>query len=388
MIPNKHISNLHALSLLVAAGAVLLLSNITYTRNAYTQDRESISITWKRPMKEPICLSMTQDGKFYGTIDRDGLVQFYNRNGSIIWKQRVEGATDMMIAKNGANVLVYSKLNPVYQNVYFYRGDGRMLWKHQVDGCIWSGDVSPNGDYATVATGKRFVYVYMPDASRPRYRRWRLNGIGHCVAFTPDNMRLIVGTWQESSLLCYDREGKFHWRVPHDTEIQYDLHPSMDGSKILGILPGKQIDPKLELSLWNSGGKQLWTRKLEGFDGHALVSPKSQYVAVSYAGFLKRKDDTDIIERKVAVFKANGELWWEKGGLFFGPRLVALSPKGSSVIVWDGEKSLYNIDKRGRILSKLSLKGRLRKTIASDDGRRIMLYCGDGYLYLLSVGDV
>jgi len=108
-------------------------------------------------------------------------------------------------------------------------------------------------------------------------------------------------------------------------------------------------------------------------------------VAISYADYLA-KSNTGIVERKVAVYGANGQLLWDKGGLFFEPRLVALSPTGESVIVSDGGKSLYNINAKGKILSKDTLNGTIRKTLSSEDGRYVLLYCGDGYLYLVRVG--
>jgi outer membrane protein assembly factor BamB len=270
----------------------------------------------------------------------------------------------------------------VYHSIYFFRRDGRQLWKHEVVGSVWSGDVSPDGMRAVVTTGERYVYVYKPDPSRPSYNRWRLDGIGYRTAFTPNNRRVIIGTWQESALVCYDIHGAFQWRSKHETDRQYELCISADGRRILGILSGTQHDPGIEFALWDAGGKRLWNRSLDGFDTRALISPKSQYVAISYASFLR----DEVMERKVAVYGSDGELLWEKGGLFFSPYLVALSPTGSSVIVSDGERSLYNIDRRGKVLSKLALGGTIRKTVASEDGRTILLYCGDGWLYCMRVG--
>ena len=92
-----------------------------------------------------------------------------------------------------------------------------------------------------------------------------------------------------------------------------------------------------------------------------------------------------MLERKVAVYSAKGQPLWEKGGLFFSPRLVALSPTGSSVIVSDGKSSFYNIESTGKIRSKLKLEGTIRTCVPSNDCRRILTYCGDGLLYLIGV---
>ncbi|HEY3298482.1 MAG TPA: PQQ-binding-like beta-propeller repeat protein [Armatimonadota bacterium] len=352
---------------------------------AADDDKQLIRIQWRRAASEPICLTMTQDGKFIGSVDKSGVVRFFDGSGKLLWQKRVEGATDMLIARNGQSVLVYSKLNPVYTEVSFFRGNGFQLWRQRVDGCIWAGAVSPDGNYAAVTTGSRFVYAYSPDPNHPKFRRWRIKGIGRCVAFTPDNQSIIIGTWQKSGLVSYSRTGDRKWSTYHNSEKQYDLKISADGKMVMGIIPGRYLSPGVELGLWTSTGKPLWQFALSGYEGTALISPASEFVALSYASIISHKSK-EIIERKVAVYKADGELAWEKGGLFFGPRLVALSPKGSSVIVWDGEKSLYNMDRKGRISSRLELGGKVRKTLSTEDGRKILLYCGDGTMYLLNAG--
>ena len=370
---------------LTAVVPLLFILAFSTSQPALADDRESITIRWKSPVTQPVCLAMSTGGKFFGSVDRDGTVRFYDQNGDLLWEQQVEGATDVLIAKNGESLLVYSKLNPVYQDVHFFRKDGSRLWEHRVEGSVWSGAISVDGTRAAVSTGERYIYVYRPDPMRPRYRRWRTDGIGYQVTFTADNKHVIVGTWQESGLACYDLDGRFQWRSRYDTDRQYQLHASADGKTMLGLLPATQHDPGIEVWFRDSGGKVLWQQSLDGFDARARVSPQSQYVAISYAKFLAEADP-NMIERKVAVYGSDGHILWEKGGLFFGPRLVALSPKGSSVIVSDGERSLYNMDKRGKILSKLTLGGTVRSTVSSEDGQRILLYCGDGWLYLISVG--
>ena len=353
--------------------------------HALADTKEAITTAWKSPVNDPICLALSAGGKYSGSVDKKGGVRLYDESGHIVWEEQVEGATDVLVARNGQSVLVYSKLNPVFQDVYFFRRDGTRLWKHRVEGCVWSGAVSADGLHAAVTTGEKYIYLYAPDPKRPRYNRWRLEGIGYRAIFTPDNQRIVVGTWQDSALACYDLKGRFQWRCRNDETRQYDLHISADSRGIVGVIPATIHDPRAELAYWDSGGKLIWEQPIKGFEAHALISPKSQYVAVSFTSFLSEKGD-GIVERRVAVYRSNGTLLWEKGGLFFEPKLVALSPTGDAVIVSDGERSLYNIDRRGRILSKLILPGTIRKAMSSDDGRRILLYCGDGYLYLMHVG--
>lgn len=370
-----------------ACRAVFLLAILAIAASTrLSADRkETISVRWQRKANQPQSLTVSPGGGFFGAVDRDGVVRFYDEQGTLLWSKQVEGATDVLIARNGHSLLVYSRLNPVHRTVHFFRRDGGLLWEHEVDGCVWAGAVTPDGQYAAVTTGEKYIYRYVPHPTSPRYRRWRLRGVGHCLTFTPDSKSLVVGTWQESTIASYNLDGEPKWVLAQKSQRQYELQNSGDGKHILGVRPSTQHTPEAEICLWDSMGQGIWRRSLEGFDVTARISPQSRYVAVSYATILSHKE-TDIIERKVAVYDAKGKLAWEKGGLFFGPRLIALSPTGDSVIVSDGDRSIYNIDRRGRILSKRTFEGPIKTSVSSEDGHRILLYCGDGWLYLLEVG--
>lgn len=348
--------------------------------------RGAITFGWKQPVDQPICLAMSTGCQYYGVVEKDGTVRLYSANGRLMWKQEVDGATNMLIAKNCQSVLVYSKLNPSHQYISFYTKEGRRLWRHEVEGSVWAGAISPDGTLVAITTSEQYVYVYKPDPKRPSYRRWRLDGIGYQVTFSGDSNRVIIGTSDESALVCYDIYGRFQWRYRHSRDVRYHLCISGDGRRILGILAGTADDPEMEFCLWDSGGKRLWKRSMSAFDGRAVLSPQSRYVAVSYACYLG-DGESQAVERRVAVYSSVGRLLWEKGGLFFAPHLIALSPKGSSVIVSDGEKSLYNIDSRGKLLSKYTLPATLRETVASEDGRAILIYCGNGWLYLVRASE-
>ncbi|MHB1458169.1 MAG: WD40 repeat domain-containing protein [Armatimonadota bacterium] len=345
---------------------------------------DSIALQWKQPVKPLVSLAISNTGRYYGAVDVNGNVRYYGTNGKIIWQKKIKGATSMLIARNGESVLVYALRDAKNLTISFFNINGMLLWKHKVQGSVSAGAVSPDGDYAAVTTAKGYVYLYKPDPRRPKYRRWRMDGIGHSIDFSPDTSRLIVGTWQKSMLVSYDIDGKFLWRSMHTTDRQYDVQVSADGRAILCVLPGINKDSAMEIGLWDSGGQCLWRQNLLGFNPKALVSPESLYVAISYAKFLS-PGKSEIAERKVAVFRPDGSLSWEKGGLFFGPRLVALAPKGSSVIVTDGVKSLFRINGKGKILTKMTLGGTVRQIITADDGSRILLYCGDGWLYLFDI---
>jgi hypothetical protein len=376
------------LTIAVPIALILMgLPVIAPVRSALAAPPEPIKIAWKTPVNRPLSISMSAGGQFCGIVEQGGVVKVFGQKGNLLWKQKVTGATDVMVARNGQSVLVYSKLNPIYQEVNFFKVDGRKLWTHHVRGCIWSGAVSADGMRAAVTTGERYLYLYEPDPHRPTYRRWRLRGIGYSVAFAPDNARVITATYQKPTLASYDLRGKQMWCVDNDSERQFDLRISADSKSILGTIPATPYHTDAEVRFWHSDGKLAWKQVLSGgYEAHALVSPQSQYVAVSYADSILSRKGKKLTERKVAVYRSDGRLLWQKGGLFFGPHLMALSPTGSSVIVSDGAHSVYNIDQNGRVLSRLDVKASIREAMSTEDGRKILMYCGDGWLYLMSVG--
>ena len=137
---------------LVMAGLLLILA-VSSPASA-----DAFVVKWKTPVDQPTSLAMTADGSYAASVDKSGIVRFYDRIGHLIWKQQVEGATDVLIARNGQSLLVYSRLNPIHQEVHFFRKDGRRLWRHKVRGSVWAGAVSPDGTQAAVTTGQRFIY--------------------------------------------------------------------------------------------------------------------------------------------------------------------------------------------------------------------------------------
>lgn len=370
--------------ILVAAAVIGTLTFLA-RRPLRNDGSAPITISWKHQVHTPESLAISNDGKICGTVDSDGLIQLFDGTGRITWQQQVPGATDVLIARHGQSLLAYSRLNPAYQKVFFYTATGRLLWRHTVDGSVWAGAVSADGDTAAVTTDQGFVYIYSPDPLYPRFRRWRIPGVGHTLAFTPAGDRIVVGELHDSAISSYDIDGRLLWRTKLHSPRTYEMTATANGQVIQTFVPGTKDVPSTELALWGSDGQPLWAKSLNGYDARALISPQGQRIAVSYAAQVSPKHP-EMIERRIVVYEADGTPLWEKGGLFFGPRLVALSPDGTSVIVSDGSNTLYRIDSSGRILSKVSVGGKLRNIISAEDGSKVVFYCDDGWLYEMTAG--
>lgn len=342
-----------------------------------------IKILWRVPTKPTVSINVARGGQFFGTIDKSGEVRLYNNKGSIVWKAALAGATNMLIAKNGRSVLVYAERDPKHQYVYFYNSSGKKLWRHKVKGSVWAGAVSHDGNYAAITTAKGYVYLYSPDPKKYRFLRWHIGGVGTSIDFSPDGSKLIIGTWKKSLLLSYSIKGKLLWKKQLGKESIYTVKTSSDGKTILTMLPASKNNHTIEIALWATDGSLLWRNYVKGFNAKSLVSSHSKFVALGYQRWVVPKKS--IAERRLAVYNSKGSLSWEKGGLFFSPHLASLPSYGNDVVVTDGVKSICKINSKGKILSRISLRGTIRTLEASDDGSKILIYCGDGWLYLLKV---
>ena len=115
-------------------------------------------------------------------------------------------------------------------------------------------------------------------------------------------------------------------------------------------------------------------------------SPQNgEYVAVSYLRQIVRGNQS-LSEHHLRLLDRDGNTLWERGGLLFSPTLIALSPDGSSILVSDGQRTLYALGQDGHILRSYPLPGLLRQTALSADGHVLLVYTGDGTLSLYRMG--
>jgi hypothetical protein len=151
------------------------------------------------------------------------------------------------------------------------------------------------------------------------------------------------------------------------------------------------------LHVWDGrSGRLIWSEILEAGDAHALVSEHGDFIAVSYARPSGEfaADGTPILLHKVALLDRSGHrLFSDMGGIFFAPELVALSEgagRTARVTVRDMSGSLWTIDERGRILSRLrppvnpktGASPTIRRTLSTPDGTYLLLLRGSGDMTL------
>ncbi|MBD0276295.1 MAG: hypothetical protein ICV73_30775 [Acetobacteraceae bacterium] len=257
--------------------------------------------------------------------------------------------------------------------------------------------LSPYGDTALVGTGQRFVYVLSvhPDPGRTArpVARWRAPGIPESAALASERPLALLGTWQKSGVSAFSLDGTPRSLQYEDPEPDraHAVCLSVDGSTAVAVSARGPRESHARVTVWETEtGRRLWSEDLDAFRPTALTTDNGDFIAVAYVKALSYRTGA-AVERKLALFDRQGRRLWEKGKLFFSPRLVALSRDGSRLTVTDGGDTIYTLDARGHFLSKLHLPAHpgtgivpgIREVIASEDGGWLLIHRGDGQITLL-----
>jgi len=323
-----------------------------------------------------------------------------------LWIHPATGASDVAVSAAGSFVVAWSALNPARTDFTILRGEEGATLSHQaLDGAIWDAQLSEDGCYAGAVTGGKTLHLYtLSDEPYTRDDKrihpiWSLGGIGNSIAFTtpPVGSYIITGAWDDSGVACYTPRGVCLWRYPEDALSRhaqanrlFTAQLSSNGRYVLGLSYGnvRESDPTLYLWRSDGGGNPLWKTELgeDAFYPSAQITKNGRNVAVSYLRQIVRGDQT-LSEHRLRVFDHDGNVLWERGGLLFSPTLIALATDGHLILVSDGQRTLYALNREGRIEpGRYPLPGSIRQTILSADGLTLLVYTGDGTLSLFKLG--
>jgi hypothetical protein len=122
--------------------------------------------------------------------------------------------------------------------------------------------------------------------------------------------------------------------------------------------------------------------RIDGGEAKASISPGGQGVAAGFLTYLEHKGKR-IAERHVAFYDGNGRLLWDKGGMFFKPRLIGML-SDSDVLACD-EKFIYILDRESRITAKEELPAELKGWCVDASCTRLLVSCDNGRLYYYNI---
>lgn len=348
---------------------------------------EMVSMLWRQGKPAPgyRTAALAPDGSTAAFIGAKGRIQAFSRDGKALWEARIPEADALVIGARGA--IAFPRMNPDESTVYLLNDKGEQIRKHELHGTIWCASLDGAGKLAAVGTGSGQVYLYTIGKRWASHRYWRARGIPSTISCSPDGRYLAAGTYEESGVATYRPSGSFLWRYTYESPAQYffDTQISPSGKLVMSVLqpnPGDQIG---RILLWTADGKQLLDLNLRAYKVRAMLSQNEKVIAVTCSRqvVLSKKR---VPEQKVTIYDQRGKLIWEKGGLFFFPTLVSVAPDGKWVLCHDGETNLYLLGDQGRVLTRFAIPAKIRTTLASTDGRTVLVVGTNEQLYLLKVG--
>lgn len=358
-----------------------------------TEGRPRWEVLWTKPAPRLQAMDLSLDGDTVVWSDREGSIRCLDARGRTRWRTQPFAHVNRVVATPSGAVVAYSRLNPAQPTIHILsQADGSSdRAAHVLEGAVWNVAASPNSAHVVVGTGQRYVYVLsLQNADRPT--RWRTPGIPESLSIASGEPLALLGTWQEAGASAFALDGTVRWRhdEPDPTRV-YTTHLSADGHTAVGVSARMPRESEARVQVWDANtGRPLWTRSLDGFRPKALTTERGQFVAVTYVKRLSYRNG-NTSERKLALFDRQGRRLWEKGGLFFSPELVALAPNGARLTVTDGVNTLYTLDARGKIVSRLRLPvdpktgapPTIRESVATTSGAFLLIQRGDGQITLL-----
>jgi len=340
-------------------------------------------IIWKKPIKPGVNLSASPDGTFFSVVAPNGEITSYDLKGSLIWRKIFKNVTHVTIGRGGKSLIAFAKGDDKHRRVYLLNRNGRLIWRFAPRVAVVCADVSEAGRRGAFGTRDGYVYLCSFTRERPRFRRWRLPGTPASLSFSPDGEQLIVGLRNKGGVGAYTLRGQPTWLAEGDPKKTYVARYCATGKYVL--YHGCSADGNSShLGILTPTGELIWSSELGGKDAKAAISYPGDYVAYGFSHEVAHKSRI-ASERFVRLYSLSGKRLWEQGGMLFKPFLVSLTPSGRT-LVHDGKKSLAILNTTGRRIGHLAMPALVRRCEPSVNSGRTLVYCGDGWLYLVYAG--
>ena len=361
---------------------VLALCAVCFPSRA-AADARCPFVIWKKPIKPDASISTSPDGTFFGVVAPNGEITCYDLKGNLAWRNTFDGMTDLAIGHGGKSLIAFTKGDDDHRRVYLLNRRGGVIWRYRPRSAIVCAGVSKSGRHGAFGTQDGYVYLCSFTRERPRYRRWRLPGIPVSISFSPDGNRLIVGQRNSGGVGAYTTRGQPVWLAEGDPKKVYSARYCATGGYVLyhGLSPEGE---ESHLGILGPDGKLVWSLVLGGKEATATISYPGDYVAYGFSRDVAHKSQS-ARSRFVRLYSLSGKRLWEQGGMLFKPFLVSLTPSGLA-LVHDGRKSLAILDINGRRIGHLAMPANIRRCAPAPNSGRSLVYCGDGWLYLVYAG--
>ena len=371
-------------------------------------DSPTIKSTWSIILGGYQSASFSPDNDYFSLVGNPaGTVSLWRREGkyviigdknesrpSLLWSLKLPGTTNAVVAPNGKAVIAFAGKDPTRPSITVVKGTHREgVYTIPLDGAIWDAKISGNGRYGAVVTGAHSLYVFDLTAY-PRSTRYPLVGTGNSVSISNDGTFVASGTWDFSGVSCITTKGQSLWQYQDggDKPVSNRLFETQIATKspyILGVSYANVRQSNATVYLWDKAGngQPLWTHTLDvdDSDPRVKISADGSHVALVYTHKIMHGEQSLRVQQLMLLDRKNRPLWSSpKGGPLMQLDLVSISPDGNTVTARDGQRALYNFDADGRIsAAKMDMNALIQDTVASDDGRYVLVHTDDGKLTLV-----
>lgn len=341
-------------------------------------------ILWKQPVKPDAGIRSSPDGTSFVAITPSGEVTCYSLGGGIAWRKRLPGVTDVIVGHGGAYLLAFAHGSPKRQRAYMLDHAGRLVRRSTPLANVTCADLARNQPMAAIGTSSGHMHVFSPTRRGMRYRRWRLPGKPVSVSFGPRGEQLIVGLKDRGGVGAYTPRGQSMWFAEGEPGKAYRARFCATGAYVLfrGFVWGGDSN---HLGVLTPDGKLVWSLRTPGLNAVCAISYPGDYVAFGFGRTIEHASRSKS-QRFVRLYSLSGRRLWEKGGMLFRPNLLTLTPSGLSVVS-DSERSLAVLDTSGRRVGHVPLPATLRSCAEAPNSGRLLVRCGDGWIYLIHAGD-
>jgi len=368
---------------------------------AEAQDRPAAGVAqiWDTPLAVDgfRSASLSFDGAYFVVVSgRRSQITVHQQSGRTVWSRSVPGVNTAVVTADGQAVVAFAALDPTRAGVTILQGPkGQAVTAFSLDGAIWDVQTSADGKLAAVVTGNHSLYLFNLKG-KPLGRRWAIDGAGNSVAISPDASYVVVGTWDESGVACYDPKGNTVWSYraeddQHQTVVNrlFEAQIAQKSPVVLGVSYANARHTDATVYLWSSRGhgQPLWHYDLDAnaSEPKARITADGRAVVLTFVREIAH-GDRRLQERRLVILDRLGETVRDIGGSLLKPNLVTVSADGSNIVISDGQNALYTVSADGHITPAMVLPGLIYQTIASDDGRLVLVYTSDGKLDMIKVG--
>jgi outer membrane protein assembly factor BamB len=342
---------------------------------------------WTRPVPGLDTLSLAADGSTVAWRDARGVVRRIDGlTGTTLWQTPPQFEGARLLSAPGGRVIAWNPLRTGPHHMTILDGAAGGGREVAVGEILWSVALSSDGTSLVAGTGQKgLVRIALGPNGASRTLPTRLPGIPEALAARGG--RLIASMWLPSGLIAVEpRTGKPFWRyVASDPARRYRVLLSADGSTLVTLSArGLRGTEALQLAVWSAPeGTLLFQTDIDGSEPQVRVSADGSRIALTCARTASYATG-ESREYKLTVFDRTGQRLVDgKGGQFFSPQLLALSASGARITVRDGDRAIYTLDARGRIVSRLALGDEdatataVRQTVATDDGMYLLVCRND-----------